>query len=111
MTKEEFDALRQTLDDPDKTVPEDPLLLAGDTGTHTVSVYILHTDATDERQTYRVASGTLLFYEDYLNYTVFDDEAMRRKHPADHVHDSGITSCIGAVEKDISIYVKQQGDD
>ena len=104
-------SVQVTLDDPDKTIPEDPLLLAGDTGTHTVSVYILHTDATDERQTYRVASGTLLFYEDYLNYTVFDDETMRRKHPADHVHDSGITSCIGPVEKDISIYVKQLGDD
>ena len=100
-----------TLDDPEKSVPEDPLLLEGDTDTHTVSVYILHADGTDERQTYRVASGTRLFYEDYLNYTVFDDEAMHRKHPADPLHDSGITSCIGLVKKDLAFYVKQSGND
>ena len=100
-----------TLDDPERTVPEDPLLTEGADDVHTVSVYILHTDGTDERQVYQVASGTILYYEDYLNYTVFDDEAMRRKHPADPMHDSGITSCIGPVGKDVSIFVKQYGDD
>ena len=103
--------VRVTLDDPERTVPEDPLLMDGDADTRTVSVRIFHPDGTEELQTYRVTSGTLLFYEDYLNYTVFDDEAMRRKHPADHVRDSGITSCLGPVEKDASFYVRQSGDD
>ena len=100
-----------TLDDPGVSMPEEPLLMEGDADAHTVSVSILHPDGTEERQTYRTASGTLLYYEDYLTYTVFDDEAMRRKHPADPVHDSGITSCIGPVTKDVSFYVRQSESD
>ena len=99
-----------TLDDGSVSAPEDPCLLEGDETAYNITLQIRHADGTEEVQTYKVAEGSMLEYEDFRIFTVYDDPEMKKEHAGNPELDTGISTFICQVKEDRTVYVLQSED-